>query len=267
MKIMAGPPSHVYAGFEGSASLSQKNLELARSKFLLDKVTGKLPKELRQGRLRPLAPIGGADDTKSQASVQSGLKADKPVEAVKPNVQYGTESADQTKTAEPKVWSDLDKMIELLLDSKSEEEIVFMYLKPNADTNDPYDLKVVQYTDRGGSDKYYTLSGKGLTLYENDTPVEFISLGQWLIERDSYNSIREFPFFQQFKKWKFMRMWKKIVKKTNRSRAQNKLNDKLFILKEHFSTHLFKHRRLMIEMQNNLKFVDVCQTGDVKTIE
>lgn len=69
MKIMAGPPSHVYAGFEGSASLSQKNLELARSKFLLDKVTGKLPKELRQGRLRPLAPIGGTDDTKSQASV------------------------------------------------------------------------------------------------------------------------------------------------------------------------------------------------------
>lgn len=34
-------------------------------------------------------------------------------------------------------------MIELLLDSKSEEETVFMYLKPNADTNDPYDLKVV----------------------------------------------------------------------------------------------------------------------------
>ena len=52
-----------------------------------------------------------------------------------------------------------------------------MYLKPNAYTNDPYDLKVVQYTDRGGSYKYYTLSGKGLTLYENDTPVEFISLG------------------------------------------------------------------------------------------
>ena len=46
-KIMSGPPSLVYAGFEGGASLSQKNLELARSKFLLDKITGKLPKELR----------------------------------------------------------------------------------------------------------------------------------------------------------------------------------------------------------------------------
>lgn len=42
-KIMAGPPSLVYAGFEGGASMSQKNLEQARSKFLLDKLTGKLP--------------------------------------------------------------------------------------------------------------------------------------------------------------------------------------------------------------------------------
>jgi hypothetical protein len=37
------------------------------------------------------------------------------------------------------VWSDLDKYIELLLDSKSEEETVFMYLNPN-NNGDPYDL-------------------------------------------------------------------------------------------------------------------------------
>ena len=42
-KIMSGPPSLVYAGFEGGASMSQKNLEQARSKFLLDRLTGKLP--------------------------------------------------------------------------------------------------------------------------------------------------------------------------------------------------------------------------------
>jgi len=51
-----------------------------------------------------------------------------------------------------------------------------------------------------------------LTLYEQDTPVEFISLGQWLIERDSYNHIKDLNFFKQFKKWKFMRMWKKTIK-------------------------------------------------------
>jgi|LauGreDrversion4_2_1035121.scaffolds.fasta_scaffold98461_1 dynein heavy chain len=88
-KIMAGPPSLVYAGFEGGVSLSQKNLELARSKFLLDKLTGKLPAELRGGKGKVLPPIGG-DDTKSlhsqsQASVK---KQDKPSE-VKPDIATG----------------------------------------------------------------------------------------------------------------------------------------------------------------------------------
>jgi hypothetical protein len=39
----------VYAAFEGGVSLSQKNLEQARTKYLLDKLTGKLPPELRGG--------------------------------------------------------------------------------------------------------------------------------------------------------------------------------------------------------------------------
>ncbi len=41
-------------------------------------------------------------------------------------------------------WSDLDKYIELLLDSKSEEETVFVYLNPNPN-GDPYDLLVCSY--------------------------------------------------------------------------------------------------------------------------
>jgi hypothetical protein len=105
----------------------------------------------------------------------------------------------------------------LLLDSKSEEETVFVYLNPNPNA-DPYDLQVCSYQDRNPQ-KYYTLSGKGLTLYENDTPIEFLSLGQWLIERDSYNHIKEKYFFKQFKKWKFMRMWKKTIKHQNRMKA------------------------------------------------
>jgi hypothetical protein len=62
---MSGPPALVYAGFEGGVSMSQKNLELARSKFLLDKLTGKLPKELRRGKLPPI------DDARSQASMSA----------------------------------------------------------------------------------------------------------------------------------------------------------------------------------------------------
>lgn len=41
--LVGGPPALVHVGFEGGASISQKNLEQARSRFLLDKLTGKLP--------------------------------------------------------------------------------------------------------------------------------------------------------------------------------------------------------------------------------
>ena len=123
----------------------------------------------------------------------------------------------------------MDKYIELLLDSKSEEETVFVYLIPHNDT-DPYDLKVVDYGDRAGCERYYTLSSKGLTTYINEKPVEFHSLGQWLIERDSYNHIKELSFFKQFKSWKFMRMWKKTIKHQNRLTAINALEENLFML-------------------------------------
>jgi len=147
----------------------------------------------------------------------------------------GTLNYPRKKGAHGQKWSDLDKYIELLLDSKSEEETVFVYLNPNPN-QDPYDLLVTSYQGRN-EQKYYTLSGKGLTLYENDTPIEFLSLGQWLIERDSYNHIKELPFFKKFKRWKFMRMWKKTIKHQNRMKAQNSLEEKLFMLQYRSTEH------------------------------
>jgi dynein heavy chain len=153
------------------------------------------------------------------------------------------------------------------LDSKSEEETVFVYLNPNKETGDPYQLEILNNFNDRDKNRYYTLSGKGLTLYIKDTPQEFISLGQWLIERDSYNCIKEFKFFKQFKKWKFMRMWKKTIKREARVKATNQLETKLFILQNIFSDHLMRHRKLMLEMANR-KFIDECEgSGEVKTLE
>lgn len=242
--------------------MNQKNLELARSKFLLDKLTGKLPPELR-GKHGTLPKL--SDDISERAvsvgSINLGMKGDKdsnkgPLKEA--DVGDGTETVQQK-------WSDLDKYIELLLDSKSEEETVFVYLNHNTN-GDPYDLLVCSYQETRDKTKYYTLSGKGLTLYENDAPVEFLSLGQWLIERDSYNHIKELDFFKKFKKWKFMRMWKKTIKRQNRMRAQNSLDEKLFILQDFFGEYLSKHRRLMIDMEQS-RFIDPCLTGDTKKIE
>lgn len=261
----------VFAGFEGGVSISQKNLEQARGKFLLDKLTGKLPPELRGGMSATLPPIIKDSPTnrkgpRSRGTHISGASKSRVDEGE--FIKQGDNSKkDKTKDkTNPQKWSDLDKYIELLLDSKSEEETVFVYLTPNPN-GDPYDLLVCSYQQRTKhGNKYYTLSGKGLTLYENDTPIEFLSLGQWLIERDSYNHIKELPFFKKFKRWKFMRMWKKTIKHQNRMKAQNSLEEKLFILQDHFSNHLMKHRQYMLEMEK-LRFVDSCRNTETKTIE
>jgi hypothetical protein len=68
----------------------------------------------------------------------------------------------------------------------------------------------------------------------------------------------------QFKKWKYMRNWKKTIKQQNRIRAKNSLEEKLFSLQPYFSEHLMTHRKLMMDM-SALKFLDICR-GDSKNI-
>lgn len=49
-------------------------------------------------------------------------------------------------------------------------------------------------------------------------------------------------------------------------KAQNSLEEKLFMLQDHFSGHLMKHRQYMLEMEK-LRFVDPMRNSDTKTIE
>jgi hypothetical protein len=257
LRLLQGPPAMVMAGFEGGYSMNQKNLELARSKFLLDKLTNKLPQELRgKHKLPPLSESGREGPPSRGASSQ---KSAQKLGETQPEDEEPKADVVQQK------WSDLDKYIELLLDSKSEEETVFVYLIPNPGNSDPYDLQVSGYTECKLKSKYYTLSGKGLTYYENNIPIEFISLGQWLIERDSYNHIKELDFFKKFKKWKFMRMWKKTIKRQQRVKHMNFLKERLFMLQDHFSSHLSVHRKFMIDMEKQ-RFVDPCNTSEAKEI-
>ena len=154
-----------------------------------------------------------------------------------------------------KAWSELDKYIELLLDSKQTDQSVFVYLNPNSDSGNPYDLTVCQYHDRD-EQRYYTLSAKGITLYVRETPIEFITLGDWLIERDSYNHIKELSFFKKFKRWKFLRMWRKNIISHKRAKARRMLEEKLFMLDDIFRPKLLIHRSCCMDMQK-MRFVDV----------
>ena len=113
---------------------------------------------------------------------------------------------------------------------------MFVYLNPNPNGN-PYDLLVCQYHDRN-EEKYYTLSAKGITYYVRNSPIEFITLGDWLIERDSFNHIKELSFFKKFKRWKFLRVWRKNILSRKRTKAIASLEEKLFYLDDIFRPSL-----------------------------
>lgn len=136
---------------------------------------------------------------------------------------------------------------------------MFVYLNPNPATSNPYDLQVCQYHDRD-EQRYYTLSAKGITLYLKETPMEFITLGDWLIERDSYNHIKELSFFKKFKRWKFLRMWRKNIISHKRAKARRMLEERLFVLDDIFRPKLMIHRSQCIDMQK-LRFVDIAKAS------
>jgi len=133
-----------------------------------------------------------------------------------------------------------------------------VYLNPSLEGN-PYDLQISQYHDRS-EQRYYTLSAKGITLYLKETPVEFISLGDWLIERDSFNHIKELPFFKKFKRWKFLRMWRKNILSHKRAKARRQLEERLFTLDDIFRPKLLIHRQYCCDMEK-LRFVDMIKAS------
>lgn len=73
IRVLQGPPSVSVTGFEGGYSLGQKNIEMARSKFLVDKLTGKLSEDLisrKKGRPSTAFP-GSFKPPSGRASHQS----------------------------------------------------------------------------------------------------------------------------------------------------------------------------------------------------
>ena len=63
-----------------------------------------------------------------------------------------------------------------------------------------------------------------------------------------------------------MRMWKKSIKKTHRDNVKNKLVENLFILQEGFRSHLFRHRKYMLDMSEK-DFVDNCYNTDARKLD
>lgn len=75
-----------------------------------------------------------------------GTQQKAKVDVEQPNVVHNLREDNSKKPSKPQQWGELDKYIELLLDTRSEEETVFTYLMCK-NKNDPYDLQPVGYKE------------------------------------------------------------------------------------------------------------------------
>lgn len=103
----------------------------------------------------------------------------------------------------------VDTFIQMVRDHKiSPMEFIYL-IKKKPSSNDAYNMQVVSYAylKSNNIENYYTLSSKGVTRYEKETPIEFLSLGEWLKERDQFNAIKNLSFFRKFRKWKTLKKW------------------------------------------------------------
>ena len=84
----------------------------------------------------------------------------------------------------------------------------FVYFLPSNSEN-YYKLTPKTFNEIADKKTYYTLSSKGLTVYIDKKPREFIKLAEWMNERQRYDVIAEIPFFKNFKIWRIITMWRK----------------------------------------------------------
>lgn len=92
--------------------------------------------------------------------------------------------------------------------------------------------------------------------YLNGKPTEFIALPYWLKERETYEQIKSLKFFENFRKWKTLKMWKKNVIRFKMNNMKRDLEDKLFLANPILGKTLLHHRRECTDMEK-LKFVEI----------
>lgn len=109
---------------------------------------------------------------------------------------------------------------------------------------------------RGGPDKYYTLSKKGMTTFKNGEPDEFTKIEDWLAERAQFNQISQKKFFKKFRIWKIIRMWRRHIVAARREDAQASLRQKLFAADPVFGHILLDHRYACKDLEK-YRVVDV----------
>ena len=236
--------------------------ELKRSKYLVDKISGKFRIDKRYTNMVQ----GGKPSAKPSVLNEDGVLVLKTASQQKTQSEEGgtitTAAVQQPKknllTTCKRPASRIDKYIDLILKNVTNLD-EFIYLVRQGD-DDPYNLDVIDYEKIKANQikEYYTISKKGLCHYDNGKPLEFIVLANWLKERETYDQIKSLTFFTKFRKWKTLKMWKKNVIGHKTNNYKRVLAEKLFILNPILRMTLLGHRKNCCDMEK-LRFIDLNQ--------
>ena len=150
------------------------------------------------------------------------------------------EEEEEKNQDDDKYMNNITKFIKEAFEGKDERKN-FVYFLPSNKEN-YYDLKYSTYKQITNTKVYYTLSAKGLMVYVDKIPKEFIKLSEWIIEREGYNKISEIPFFKNFKIWRIIKIWRNNIFKQKKIAYQNELANKLLFNNRNYNSLIIEHK-------------------------
>lgn len=170
----------------------------------------------------------------------------------KANDEFAKQSSRQifsNKSGQQEEVNDIDQLI-LLIFNMSEDNGEFVYLVQRENSH-PYYLVKTPYKkiQNDNLNKYFTLSKQGVTMYRNYEPIEFISLSDWISERDKYHELSTVSFFYMFRKWKAVKVWRKNVIHQKRRTISNSLKEKVLQLDPALNEILSNHKSSLYDME------------------
>ena len=178
----------------------------------------------------------------------------KPTQPVRPSASMKNLVFTETQEEEEQpTFTDLDHFVQSAI-SKETSPSEFLYLNPRLNSH-PFDLEVVP-VKKVSKKRYYTMSSNGVSLFLKGTPVEFTSLKDWLKDREYFHKLVKIGFFNKFRMWKSVNMWKKKIYRKRRQKNQARLSEKLFFVDKVYSDLLLNHKALCKELET-YKFMSI----------
>jgi len=184
------------------------------------------------------------------------------------------EEPKKTKVQRKKIWARAPKeqpydknsveawIKRLQVESEKEENAgAFVYLR-QVDPADPYKLTYCNYNEvESANGRFYTLSKKGFTSYFRGEATEFLTIVEWIMERELYEQIKSFKFFKLFRLWRAIKSWRHNIVSEARKFAKESLERKLMLTKKGISKLLIRHVSYCKQLESQ-KLMDITEPDE-----